>query len=137
MKLLTNVFISHSSRDNEIAIKLRSRLNDFQFVGKVWIDKVDLKPCMKLESFFDDIDKSDIIIVIVSEYSKDSIYVKKEIEYSLRFQEKKEKTLIPILYNIKPDQIPLDNLQRRELLNIYVSLDNDLFNIQNYTVLDS
>ena len=33
-------------------------------------------------------------------------------------------------FHSKPDQIPLDNLQHRELLkNIYVSLDNNLFSI--------
>jgi hypothetical protein len=88
---------------------------------------------MKLEkSIFDAIDISDIIIVIVSKYSRKSNWVKKEIEYSLELQEKKEIIVIPILYKIKPDQIPLDNIVYRNLLKyIYVTVDEYLFNIND------
>lgn len=111
-------------------MKLHSWLQDFQFIEKSWIDVKELKPGMKLESFFDAINKSDIVIVIVSIYSKDSKYVRQEIEYSLDFQERKEKIVIPALYKVKPGQIPLQNREHHELLkNIYVPLDDDLFGI--------
>jgi hypothetical protein len=111
-------------------MKLYSWLQDFQFIENIWIDIRELKPGMKLESFFDGINKSDIVIVIVSKYSKDSEYVKEEIEYSLEFQERKEKIVIPALYKIKPDHIPLHNRQHHKLLkNIYVALDDNLFSI--------
>lgn len=111
-------------------MKLYSWLKDFQFVENVWIDNRELKPGMKLESFYDGIYRSDVVIVLVSKYSKDSKYVKKEIKYSLEFQERKEKIVIPALYKIKPDQIPLQNRQHRKLLkNIYVPMDENLFGI--------
>ena len=56
--------------------------------------------------------------------------MKKEIDYSLEFQDRKEKIVIPVLYKIKPVQIPLHNRQHRNLLkNIYVQLDENLFSI--------
>jgi predicted nucleotidyltransferase len=120
---MTNIFISHSSKDKEIAMKLYSWLQDFQFIENIWIDVKELKPGMKFESFFDAIINSDIVIVVVSKYSKNSKYVKEEIEYSLEFQKRKEKIVIPALYKIKPGQIPLQNREHLELLkNIYVPL---------------
>ena len=99
---MTHIFLSHSSKDKKIAMRLYTWLNDFKLIENTWIDIKELKPGMQLEkSIFDAIDISDIIIVIVSKYSRKSNWVKKEIEYSLELQEKKELILLPILSQIK------------------------------------
>ncbi len=65
----------------------------------------------------------------MSKESVKSKYVQEEIEYSLQCQERKEKIVIPILYKITPKQIPLNEKMKKLLENIYVSLDDTLFNI--------
>ena len=131
---MTRIFLSHSSKDKKIAMRLYTWLNDFKLIENTWVDIRELKPGMKLEnSIFDAIDISDIVIVLVSKSSKKSIWVKKEIEYSLKLklQEKKEIIVIPILYKIKPDQIPIDNIYKDLLKYIYVTIDEYLFNIND------
>jgi hypothetical protein len=128
---MTNIFISHSSYDNKIAKKLDSWLRDFQLIANVWIDIRELRPGMKLEeSNLQGIDRSNIVIILVSKKSKDSPWVKQEIEYSSRYAEKGEKIVIPVLYKITPNQIPVKNSQIMSLLErLYISLDENLFSI--------
>lgn len=132
--IMTNVFISHSSRDSKIATRLYYWLKNFQLVKDIWIDIRELKPGMELEeSIIGGINKSDIVIIIVSSYSKGSKWVKKEIKYSLKFQERREKIVVPVLYKIKPERVTLHNIHYQKLLrNIYVPLDDRLFNIHRF-----
>ena len=86
---------------------------------------------MELEkSIIEGINKSDIIIIIVSRHSKDSKWVTEEIKYSLKYQENGDKRVIPVLYKIKSEEVPLRNRHYQKLLrNFYVPLDDNLFNI--------
>lgn len=55
-------------------MKLYSWLQDFQFIENIWIDIRELKPGMKLESFFDGINKSDKESVMSNYKNLDSLY---------------------------------------------------------------
>ncbi len=94
--MATKVFLSHSSFDSEVAMKIYHWLMDFQFIKGIWIDIRELKPGMEInESIKSGIMKSSIVIVVVSNKSKNSKWVKQEID----FASKKRKRLIPILLN--------------------------------------
>ncbi|MDQ6863168.1 MAG: toll/interleukin-1 receptor domain-containing protein [Thermoproteota archaeon] len=125
--MTTKVFLSHSSADSKFALKIYHWLKDFQFIKNIWIDIRELKPGMEVDaSIRRGIKRSRIVIVIVSNKSKDSKWVKQEIQLSRKYG----KTLIPILYKIKPEAISLVNLPFKRLLRKkYVSIDLDLFNI--------
>jgi hypothetical protein len=125
--MTTRVFLSHSSFDSEVAMKIRRWLMDFQFIKDCWIDIRELKPGMEInESIKSGIMKSRIVIVVVSNKSKNSKWVKQEIN----FASKKRKRLIPILLNVKPEQISPRNLPFQRLIRRkYVVIDPDLFNI--------
>jgi hypothetical protein len=110
--MATNVFISHSRYDSDLALKIRYWLNDFQFIENIWIDLRELRPGMELESIRDGIRRSHIIIVIVSNKSKESKWVRQEIELSIE----KGKTIIPILHGVKPEQVSPDNVPFQLLL---------------------
>ena len=127
--MATNVFISHSRYDSDLALKIRHWLNDFQFIENIWIDLRELRPGMEFdESIRDGIRQSHIIIVIVSNKSKDSKWVKEEIELSIEYG----KTIIPILHRVKPEQISPDNVPFQLLLRkIYVTIDPNLLNMDS------
>jgi hypothetical protein len=116
-----------------MAMRLVSWLKDFQFIGNVWIDIRELRPGMVLtNSILEGIDHAAIVIIIVSRKSKDSQWVKKEINHSLKYAENNEKIVIPILYKITPKQILIRNYDFTKLLErIYVSLDENLVSIRN------
>jgi hypothetical protein len=128
------VFISHSSHDIKIATRLYHWLENFQLLGKTWIDIRELKPGMELtESIKKGINESHIVIIIVSRYSKDSDWVKKEIKYSLKFHDGRKKIVIPVLFKIEPEQVSPHYPHFQKLLKrIYVTLDEDLFNIHTF-----
>jgi TIR domain len=125
----TNVFISHSSYDSELALKIYHWLKDFQFVEDIWIDLRELKPGIEIDnSIRHGIKQSRIVIVIVSNKSKDSKWVKEEIELSRKYG----KILIPILYKVRPERISANNLPIQQLLRKkYFSIDLSLFNIDS------
>lgn len=80
------------------------------------------------ESIRDGIRQSHIIIVIVSNKSKDSKWLKEEIELSNEYG----KTIIPILHRVKPEQISPDNVPFQLLLRkIYVTIDPNLLNMDS------
>lgn len=108
-------------------MKIYHWLKDFQFIKSVWIDLRELKPGMEInESIKTGIKKSRIVIVVVSNKSKNSKWVKQEIVFASR----KRKRLIPILLSVKPELISPDNIPFQRLLRKkYVSIDLDLFNI--------
>jgi TIR domain len=112
-----------------MAMRLYSWLRDFQFIERVWIDIKELRPgAMLTKSILQGIDRSDIVIILVSKKSKDSPWVKQEIEYALKHAEKGEKIVIPVLYRIAPKQIPITDSHIMSLLeHLYISLDEDLF----------
>ncbi len=100
------VFISHSSQDHEFVLLLANRLKNDAF--DVWIDEWELKIG---DSIVDKINKgiesSSAFIIVLSENTIDSHWVKKEVNASLMRQLTSRKIhILPILLDIKASLLP-------------------------------
>jgi hypothetical protein len=79
---VTKVFLSHSSADNILAKRICRELRD-QAVS-VWFDRIELKPGDSLTSKIPQgIGNADALLVLVTESSKSSRWVEKEISIAL------------------------------------------------------
>ncbi len=75
--MTTSVFVSHSKYDSDFALKLCHWLKDFQYIEDIWVDLRELKLGMEHnESTREGIKQSHIVIIIISNNSKDSKWVK-------------------------------------------------------------
>jgi len=76
------VFLSYSSKDNAVATRIYRWLRDQSI--SVWFDKIELRPGDSLlQEIGLGIDKSDILLALITENSNDSIWVKKELLIAL------------------------------------------------------
>jgi hypothetical protein len=101
---MSNVFLSHSSKDKDFVEKLANDLNK-QGV-RVWFDKWEIKVGDSIvEKINDGLSKNDYLAIILSPNSVNSNWVKKELNSSLMKQlSKKSVKVLPILY--KDCEIP-------------------------------
>ncbi len=94
--LLDKIFLSHSSVDKPFVRRLASRLKNDGF--NVWLDEKELVPGDKLASkLAQAIESSKIFLIVISENSINSNWLKYELELALRKMVEDDVRLIPIL----------------------------------------
>lgn len=87
------VFISHARNDRRIADSLASELKRRGF--SVWEEK-EVSPGQKLAAYVESALKaSDLMVVLLTEYSYSSSYVRKELEHAL-LSERFKNRLLPV-----------------------------------------
>ena len=122
----TEVFISHNSKDKEIARRLSG---DLSMLGcDTWIDEAEIRVGDSLiEKIREGIDKVEYLVVLLSKSSIESEWVKKEVEIAMNQEiENKSVKVIPVL---------LDNIDLPWFLK--GKLYADLRDLNNYSkVLD-
>jgi hypothetical protein len=111
-------FLSYSSEDKILGKKIYRWLRN-QAVS-VWYDRIELRPADSLIAKIEEgITNSDYLIVLITENSKRSHWVKKEISIAL----KSEKDLTgPKIVAVLVDK---SCIPRRLSKNIYISIRND------------
>ena len=124
------IFISHSSQDHEFVLLLANKLRTDGF--DVWLDKWEFKIG---DSIVDKINKgiesSSAFIIVFSENSLESDWVKKELNASLMRQLTSQKIrILPILLDMRASDIP------PLFSDIYAaSFSNDVFSEAGYKKL--
>jgi predicted ATPase len=120
------IFLSHASKDNEIALRLH---NDLEKGGlDVWVDMVDIKPSDDFSALIHNaLASSTQVVLLLSEYSILSDYVRAEWEYALG---NKKQLFVVLVQKIDKAQIPprLWTIQRINLCENYEDGLNILIN---------
>ena len=100
------VFISHSSKDHDFTLLLADKLRKDSI--DVWIDEWELKVGDSIvQKINEGLDQSSFLIIVLSEHSMKSDWVKKELNSGLMRQlNKKDVTILPILLEMEPRELP-------------------------------
>lgn len=119
MKRQQQIFISHNWNDKPIARRLARDLSA-KGIG-VWIDEAEIKLGDSLiAKIRDGIDKVDYLIVLLSKYSIESEWVKKEVEIAMNQEiEGKRVKVVPILL----DNVDLPGFLKGKLYGDLRSMD--------------
>lgn len=102
------IFISYSHEDKEFALRVYNSLSVTKDI-EPWIDELDIKYGESIpRKIFEEINESDFIFVLLSKYSVNSGWVKKEIETKMSVEISTSKIqVIPIIIdNLDRGQIP-------------------------------
>lgn len=100
-----NVFISHSHKDKEIVRRLANDLRKYDL--DIWLDEDFISPGdLWTDKINDSLDKSDVILVIMSHNTAESRYQTSEIAFAIASQRKNPaKRVIPVLID-KRAEVP-------------------------------
>ena len=124
------VFISHSSQDHEFVLLLANKLRNDGF--DVWLDKWEFKVGNSIvDKINKGIESSSAFIIVFSENSLESNWVKKELSASLMRQLTSRKIkILPVLLDIRASALP-------PLLsdNFAVKFSSDVFSEKAYKKL--
>lgn len=86
-----NIFVSYTTKDHEISLVMLNQISTrLKQIGTVYVDILDNNSLDKQKRVFDELDNSDVIVLIVSNNVYNSKWVIKEIERA-------RKLLIPII----------------------------------------
>jgi len=107
-------FVSYAREDSVFSLKLG---NDLKRAGaNVWIDQIDIEPGQEWDSAIEEaVEKSPWMLVILSPASVASKNVRDEISFAL----KKEKRIIPVLYQACSVPFRLDRIQHVDFRSDY------------------
>lgn len=90
-------FVSYTTRDKEITLNLLNEYSDFlKTQGKVFVDLLHNDSISKQERIFKEIEKCDVLIVLVTDNVFKSEWVLLEIEYAKKLQKK----IVTVPFNI-------------------------------------
>ncbi len=98
---MSNAFISYSVKDESIAVKLHNLMTSMGV--STFMAGISLEPGQNwTDAIFENLKKSEWVFFIASKNSCGSHAVQQELGASLI----QEKTIIPILIDIKPEELP-------------------------------
>lgn len=104
-----NIFVSYTTRNSEVTINsLIDFSNKLRPFGKIFIDLIDNNSIDKQSRIIEELKTAELLILIKSQSSLDSKWVKFELEYA-------EKLIIPIVeFNINElDGLTQSQISRR------------------------
>ena len=106
MKMPNKVFICHSSQDHEFVIKLAEKLKNDSV--DVWIDDWEIQIGDSItEKINEGLEDSSFFIIVFSENSINSQWVKRELNATLMTQiTKRDIKILPVLLDFEPENLP-------------------------------
>jgi DNA-binding NarL/FixJ family response regulator len=132
-RIKRDVFVSHSTKDMQIARGINKLINIHNYKINTWLADLDLVPGDPWEKEVKNALKSTkCFIVILTENAIKSQFVMDELDFSLKRKQKEKDSylFIPILYELDYPRIP----KRIKSLN-YVDLSKKSKRVQNFDYL--
>lgn len=107
---MTNIFLSYSNKDKELATKIASKLRDFNI--DIFVDALNLKVGDNWsEVLSNGLMKADAVVILITENSINSNNVLSEIYASLGYMKERGKPrVLPIIFDDVPIPDPLSHL---------------------------
>ncbi|MEA2822152.1 MAG: hypothetical protein QOJ86_4156 [Bradyrhizobium sp.] len=103
------IFLSYSWKDKDVALMVRDRLQRLDF--EVWMDIDAIQPGDRFsERIEEGLKAADYYVVLISESSIKSDWVKREISTAIRLADNKKLTPIPVLLDTAPVPIEFSGL---------------------------
>ncbi|MEM7087329.1 MAG: toll/interleukin-1 receptor domain-containing protein [Bacteroidota bacterium] len=121
----SKVFLSHSSMDEAFMLKIQADLIDANIDTWTSVDDINAGEIF-IDKYNQGIKDCDFFLIIISEDSNNSKWVKDELNRAYYLAVKEGKSIIPVLYNgISEENIP-EQLQNRSFISFDKEYDSSI-----------
>ncbi len=103
-----NIFISHTSKDHDFVWELAKRMKkDLKDVAEIFVDDWEIKVGDSIVRKIDEAaQKADFFIIVLSKYSINQEWVKREIDIAFTRLTQKKSKILPIWLEISVEDVP-------------------------------